>query len=218
MPTLTPMMSASHVIEKKTAIYVILSWAGSTPISTNPLLRLSWVWAQSGSLPPAIWMWIKLSRSAVIGATPRRYYRSWWMMAWGCCCMLGTLVCFFPHLFFGTAFCVSLSLSERRWSCAAPFMTARLNSAGLSFSFCVQCWTCCMIWRRVSCVNGFRDPPLLAPDRDCSFLCLDIASLEVARKERVITKRVSLRDVAHCNIQNGLRIMQPHRFPLIFGF
>ena len=108
-------------------------------------------------------------------------------MVWGCWCTLGTQVCFFPHLFFGTVFCISLSLSK-----------------------------CCMIWRRVLGINGFGDPPLLVPDRDCSFLCLGIASLEVTRKERVITKRVSLPDVAHGNIQNGLRITQPHRFPFIF--
>ena len=100
--------------------------------------------------------------------------------------MLGTQVCFFPHLFFGTVFCISLSFFE-----------------------------CCMIWRRVPCINSLGDPPLLVPDRDCSFLCPGIASLEVTRKERVITKRLSLRDVTHGNIQNGLRTMQPHRFPFI---
>ena len=102
--------------------------------------------------------------------------------------MLGTQVCFFPHRFFGTVFCI----------------------------FHCRCPNVCMIWRRVLCINGFGYPPLLVPDRDCSFLCLGIASLEVTRKERVITKRLSLLDVARRNIQNGLRITQPHRFPFIF--
>ena len=108
-------------------------------------------------------------------------------MVWGYWCMLGTQVCFFPHLFF--------------WYCILHFIVV--------FRMLHD------IWRRVPCINSLGDPPLLVPDRDCSFLCPGIASLEVTRKERVITKRLSLRDVTHGNIQNGLRTMQPHRFPFI---
>lgn len=39
IPTLTPMMSASHATKKKMAIYATLRWAGSTPILTNPQSR-----------------------------------------------------------------------------------------------------------------------------------------------------------------------------------
>ena len=41
VPILTPTMSAFHATSKKTAIYVMLKWAGSTAISTNHLSRLS---------------------------------------------------------------------------------------------------------------------------------------------------------------------------------
>ena len=218
MPTLTPMMSVSHATEKKTAIYAILSWAGSTHISTNPLLRPSWEWAQSGSLPPAIWMWIKLSRSAVIGATPRRCYRSWWMMAWGCWRMLGTLVCFFPVFFL---------VLHSVFHCRCPNDVGHvlrhlwppdwiaLDSLSLSVSSV----------EHVAWYGGAFPVSMVLETRRflrrivTSFFWLGIASLEVAGKERSSPRGfLSLRDVAHCNIQNGFRIMQPHRFPLIFGF
>ena len=43
LPTLTLMMSAPHATKKKMATYAMLRWAGSTPISTNPLSKPSWV-------------------------------------------------------------------------------------------------------------------------------------------------------------------------------
>ena len=219
MPTLTPMMSVSHATEKKTAIYAILSWAGSTHISTNPLLRPSWEWAQSGSLPPAIWMWIKLSRSAVIGATPRRYYRSWWMMVWGCCCMLGTLVCFFPRLFFW--YCILHSLRcpsnvghvlRHLW----PPDWIALESLSLTVSSV----------EHVAWYGGAFPVSMVLETRRFLRRIVTVVFFGWAlplwkwqgRKGSSPRGFLSLRDVAHCNIQNGFRIMQPHRFPLIFGF